>query len=363
MLVITATNLPRFMACEGSRLMPESYPADGGNDEVRNEGNAAHWVVQQVHSGQHTADELIDQKSPEGVYITPEMVEFLDQYLVAVMTPNTLIEHDTSHGSENWHIPGRADLIRYDAATAHLTIGDLKYGWSIVEPYMNWTLIDHAIGFMRANPNLPVQNITFVIYQPRPHHPGGRVREWTISAFELSQLANMLHIKMNAPTDELRTSDHCRNCPALATCPAARKAQMNVIDMTESHAFNDQIDNGNLAFQLDQLKRAGAFIKEREKACQELATYRLRQGQIIENYSLETELTNRAWRDEVSPELMTALTGKDLTKKTMITPAQVEKLGVPKEAVQALTERHNKGVKLVRVDANTKAQKMFNPKG
>lgn len=356
MLVITATDLSRFMACPGSRVMPESFPQSEINDVVRNEGNAAHWVVQTVHSGQQTAEELVDRKSPEGVYITPEMIEHLEQYLVAVMTPGALVETNTSYSGQNWQVSGRADLVLYDPDRKHLLIGDLKYGWSIVEPFMNWTLISHIFGFMINNPDKPILTATVSVYQPRPYHAAGRVRSWSLTNQTIAELFTQLNNALSNPSNQLFTSPHCRNCPALATCPTARAAAMNVVEMA-GQAFADDIDNDALAFQLDQLERAAAHLKNLDKATRELATYRLKQGQIVQNYGLETELTNRAWRDEITPEFMQMMTGLDLTKKQLITPAQAEKAGVPKEVVASFTERHNKGVKLVRIDADAKARK------
>ena len=112
--------------------------------------------------------------------------------------------------------------------------------------------------------------------------------------------------------------------------------------------------------QLDHLKRASAVLKDLEKAYGELALYRVKQGQIVPNYSTEVGLTNRNWKGHVTPEFVQILTGKDLSKKHLITPAQAEKQGVSKEVVAALTGRDNTGVKLVRVDADAKAKKAFN---
>lgn len=363
MNVVTATELPRLMNCEGSLFMVPSYPPTSGDDKTRNEGNAVHWLVQQVFGGHFTADELIDRKSPEGVYITAEMVEYVEQYLLFVTTPASfnVIEHDTSHGEQTWQINGRADSVKYDSLTADLHISDLKFGWSIVEPEMNWTLISHAIWFLKNNPNSIIRNIHFSIFQPRPYHHLGNVRTWTITGHDLLQLALRVQTTMSNPSNVLKTGDHCHNCPALATCPAARKALMNAVEASET-AFNDKIDNINLSFQLDHLKRVHAIVKDMEKAYKELAIFRLREGEVVQNYSLEQGLTNRQWLPHATPEFVEALTGKHLTKKELVTPAQAEKLGVPKEIVNILAKRHNTSVDIVRIDANTKAQKLFKTK-
>lgn len=362
MLSVIATDLPRLIPCNGSRLMAATLPAVDAADASKDEGNAVHWLVAQIHAGKFTPKTIVGQKSPEGIFITSEMVEHVQEYINE--TRHGEVEADTSHGGNGWYVRGRADAVVYDPMGGHLTIAELKYGWRIVEPEMNWTLISHVAGFIANNPDKPVHTIDLMIFQPRPHHYAGDVRSWRIGVGDFAELYNKMAATLQSPDNMLHTGEiQCHYCPALATCPAARKAQFNAIEASEK-AFSDQIDNDNLSFQLDHLKRASAMLKDLEKAYSELALYRVKGGDIVPNYSLETELTNRNWKTDLTPEFVEALTGKDLTKKQLITPKQAENAGVSKEVVAALTERHNKGVKLVRVDADAKAKKLFNqPKG
>lgn len=361
MLTVTATNLPRLMSCNGSRLIGGLNPpvnSVNNDDAIRDEGNAADWIVSQVYSGNFTAVELIDRKAFNGVYITPEMVDYLDEYLKTLS--DTEIEVNTSYQGSNWLVNGRADRIHYDATNQHLYIDDLKYGWRIVEPEMNWTLISHALGYWFKNPGMQIAQVTFTIYQPRPHHPNGRVRKWTITGEKMVELYNRINETLSNPSDILNTGEQCYKCPALLSgiCPAANKAQMNGLDASET-AFIGNIDNESLSHQLDHINRAIEILTQHKKAYEEMAVNRLRKGELVANYLLENELTNREWKSCVTPELLEVLTGKDLTVKKLKTPKQVELAGVSKEAVAALVERRMKGTKLVRKTANAWATKMF----
>ena len=219
MLSVIATDLPRLMACNGSRLMVASLPTVNAADATKDEGNAVHWLVAQLHRGYvRPAKIIIGQQSPEGVFITEEMLEHVDEYLTAVGDGE--VEVDTSHGEKNWSIRGRADAIVYEPAGGILNIHELKYGWRLVEPVLNWTMISHAIGFTLRNPSKKVHAINFVIHQPRPHHPIGRVRTWSIGKGDLIELHNELSLTLSNPSDVVQTSDNCHYCPALATCPA-----------------------------------------------------------------------------------------------------------------------------------------------
>ena len=359
MRTITATDLPRFMACQGSRLM-EGFVSSVKDDTVRNEGNAAHWLIQQLHGGR-AVEELTDRKAFNGVYVTPEMVENVTPYLEGIGRGGR-IEYETSFRDPQgrWEVRSRADHVAYFNRV--LKVDDFKYGWSLVEPHGNWTLIAHALGFVINNPTLPVDQIILTIYQPRPHHSDGRVRSWTIDAAHLRKLYDELNAKLSNPSDLLMTGPQCKDCPAAVNCPALRKAVYNAIDAAEM-AHNDGLDNAALGYVMDTINRALKILEQSKKAYDELAAHRITKGEIIDGFALENELSNRDWKEFVTPEMIAVLTGRqDLTKKKLITPKQMETAGVSEVVVNSLCERRNKGVKLVRMDANKKAEKLFNKK-
>lgn len=352
MLSVSATDLPRLMACNGSHSMGSPEADKNVDTTVRDEGDAAHWFVQEIRSGRFVAEELIDRKAPNGVYITAEMYEYLESYINAVMQGGQ-VEIET-----NWAVNGRADHTLYCEKTKTLHVNDLKYGWSIVEPNMNWTLISHAIGWIELYKK-PVETIILTIYQPRPYHPMGRIRNISYDIGKLIDFKSQIINTLTNPTDTLKTSEHCSNCPALAHCPAARKAQMNAIDATEK-AFNDHLSDDELSLQIDQIGRAVSVLQKQKKAYEDLILDRIRKGHVIRNFTAKADLANRTWKDHVTPEIIKSMTGIDITIPKLKTPAQAEKAGVSKQVVTSLTERHQKGFKLVRVDANSNAQKLFN---
>ena len=223
MLSVIATDVPRLINCNGSRLMGATLPPVDATDATKDEGKAADWVVAQIHNGKFTEETIVGEKSPEGIFITSEMVEYLSDYLWAIA--GGMIETNTSHGGNGWYVRGRADASVYNLERQHLTIGELKYGWRIVEPEMNWTLISHVAGFIANNPEFPVKTIDLTVFQPRPHHHGGPVRTWPISISKFTELYNHMAATLQSPDNALHTGEiQCHYCPALATCPAARAA-------------------------------------------------------------------------------------------------------------------------------------------
>lgn len=359
MLTINADDLPRFMACNGSRLMAGEIPPSS-DTSLRDEGTAAHHMAVQVFAGHHTLEELIDRKAPNGVYMTSEMAQHVNDYLQLAINDATLkqMEVDTSHNYGTvWAVNGRADFI-LQFFNSTLRITDFKYGWRIVEPENNWTLISHAIGICKQR-GFEFSNIELQIFQPRPYHPDGALRTWAIPTAHLVTLDMELSRVLTHPLDELHTSAHCANCPALATCPAARKAEMNSIDATDT-VFSDTVSNELLSFSLDNLNRASEMIKERKKAFEELAQHRIKAGQVVDNYSVGIGYGHSKFKEGIDGAMLQMLTGQKLTIETTVTPAEAKRRGVPEDILKSLTERPVTGVKLERVKASTKAKRLLN---
>lgn len=367
MITVTADELPRFMNCNGSRLLPASLPAATTDNTARDEGTAAHYMATAAFNNEFTVDELIDRKAPNGVYMTIEMAEHVQTYLDAIQRrhyeQSSGVEVDTSFGTDTFRVNARADHVGHSIFTASdwgdssVYVDDFKYGWGIVEPENNWTLIAHAVGYCLTRQITP-SHIIMTIHQPRPYHPDGKSREWIITYEQLMTFYQQIAATLTNPSDQLVTGPHCRKCHALATCPAARKANMNAIDASET-AFSDDIDNATLSFELNTLRTAQTSLNNRLDALEEMAKFRLKSGQVIDGYAVETQLSNTDWKPGIDVAMMKALTGKDLSKPKLITPKQAIKAGISEDVIKPFTERRQTGVKLVRVDANKKAQRIF----
>lgn len=325
---------------------------------MRDEGTAAHYMAATVFNGHQTLDELIDRKAPNGFIMTTDMAQHVNDYLQITIGDATFkqMEIETSHdNSPTWVVNGRSDFVKHSET---LRIVDFKYGWRIVEPENNWTLVSHAIGYARQSQWTLPPVIELQIFQPRPFHPDGALRTWSIDANTLSNLAKQLDATLSNPTDELRTSKHCAGCVALATCAAARNAEMNAIDATET-VFSDTVSNEMLSFNLDNLNRASDMIKERLKAFEELAKHRIKAGQVVDNYSVGIGYGHSKFKEGMTGPMLKILTGKDLTEEITVTPAEAKRRGVSEDILKTITERPVTGVKLERVKASKKAARLL----
>jgi hypothetical protein len=370
MLNIDATQLPRVLVCNGSVLMEASPASINTPIEDAQEGTAAHFIAASVLSGKFTDPlEWVDRQTPNGIYVTPDMGEHVATFTNFIQHRNAAIPGHIFYVEANidFDIPNsevviraRSDAITYDPATWTLYIDDFKFGWRIIDPVENWTLIAYALGICRRE-GWQVARVVMTIHQPRPYHPDGKQRSWSISGEELAAFGITLAAKLSNLTNELRTSPHCHKCRALATCHAASMAAQNSIDAI-SIPFQDTITNDVLSFEIFNMRRAQDAIKDKLGAYEELAKHRIKTGEQVPSLAVEPTLGNRAYVKGITPETIALLTGKpidEITTRKPITPAALERMGVSEETITAFTYRPPTGEKLVKFNPSKKAQKLF----
>lgn len=370
---VQASQLPRVIACNGSISMEASPASIELPADDREEGIAAHQVASAVLTGLISDPvEYVERKTGNGIFVTPEMAEnvavFTDHVANMGYTGEAIIgvEQDVTFevGSTGYVIGARPDWFAYDTVAQVLHIKDFKYGFRIVEPYNNWTLIAYAIG-IAARYNIQPQMIVVEIVQPRPHHSEGKIREWSFSRQEMTAFyLSLVGIFANL-TNQLNTGEHCRQCKALAICAAAKNAGYNAIEAS-TVAFTDQLNGEALAYEIRMLRRAEQAIKLKLEAYEELAIYRIDHSvdgvNAVPGFNSEQQYGNRAFNGGLTAEVLSIMVGKpvdQLTTRKLITPAALERLGVDENVVSKLTYRPPTRRKLVEFNPTKKAKKLF----
>lgn len=242
-----------------------------------------------------------------------------------------------------------------------LYVDDNKYGWGIIEVRENWQLLGYAIGEVIRR-GVAFEEIVLRIHQPRPHHEDGTTREWRLTYAELLSYKEKIEVRMEqiaAGDKTLQTGSQCKYCPASGeACPAFNRLFYRALEVSTEFT-QDQIDEAELARQLDHVGRAVEVIKIKSDSLKELAVSRIKGGKIIPGYLTENSLGNRSWKPGISPEAIEMLTGKRIVEEVMLSPAKAEKIGIPKEFVNALVDRPFLGQKLIKKDHSEVGNKIF----
>lgn len=362
MFVTVATELPRILACNGSRLLGGIAPPSNDDPTARNEGIAAHWLITRCFENAETPAAWVGKKAPNGVTITNAISSAVDDYVDTISEESKRAAYN-GYGMErtgaiygqNWRVDLRTDFFSFDGQT--LNIRDYKHGFRIVEPENNWTLIAYALSICNDYNILPMQAV-LTIHQPRISHPRGPVRSYRLTQAELLNRYNHINNVLSNPSDLLQTGPQCDKCPNVTVCPALHRAAFNAVDVSMTAHAEDMPDS-QIGRELDILTDAEKRLKTRKKQLEDLAAWRLKKGAIIENYALETAYGNSAFNDGFTPEFLSAMLGVNCVKQESITPTQAIKAGAPKLLVEKFSGRKETGLKLTRVSAHDRAVRMF----
>ena len=353
---IRCSQLARPMSCAGFLSftdLPEqetSAPAE--------EGTAFGELVERM-----LLTQPIPLQARNGIYFDDDMKFYakpIVEEIISNLQSEVLCEQpiDWRTRSGIW-IRGRFDISF--VRDGSLYIDDCKYGWGLVEVKENWQLLGYAIGEVIRRQQA-FESVVLRIRQPRPHHEDGDCREWKLTYQELLGYKEQIESRMEQLANghkELQTGKQCKYCPAAAQhCPAFNKLFYRALEVT--HEFTqDQIDETELARQMDHVSRAQEVIKIKKDSLDQLAVQRIKTGKIIPGYSTEERYGDRQWKGGVSPAAIEALTGRKIVEEVMLSPAKAEKAGVPKEFVNSLVDRRFLGQKIVKKDGSDVGNKIF----
>lgn len=359
MLEVHCSALARPMVCAGF-LSFEDLPKFEGN-AAADEGTAAGELLERKVQGRE-----VPKQARNGVYFDKDMHFYIDPIVEEINSnrqSEVLCEQpiDWRTRSGVW-IRGKYDVSF--VREGRLYIDDLKYGWGIVEVRENWQLLGYAIGEVIRR-GVAFEEIVLRIRQPRPHHEDGDCRVWKLTYAELLGYKEKIEQRFIDITNGMRTLQtgaQCKYCPAAGEhCPAFNRLFYRALEVSTEFT-QDQIDEKELARQLDHVGRAEEVLKIKRSSLMELAGSRIKGGKIIPGYVTEPSYSDRRWKAGISPEVIEVLTSVNIIDKVMLSPAKAEKAGVPKEFIAAIVDRHFIGNKLVKKDGGAVGNKIFGDK-
>lgn len=355
---IRCSQLARPMVCPGFAAF-ENLPVQESGEAAK-EGTAAGELLALMLT---KPNEVLPKQASNGVYFDEDMKFYLDP--IAGEIDGNRETEVLCEQRIDWQT--RSGIVirgQYDIAFVRegkLYIDDLKYGWGIVEVKENWQLLGYAIGEVIRR-GVAFEKIVLRVHQPRPHHEDGSTRVWELSYSELLEYKERIERRMEeivAGQHPLNTGKQCKYCAAAAeACPAFSRVFYRALEVS-TEFVQDSLNDEELSRQMDQANRAAEAIKIKLDSLNELAISRIKGGKIVPGYVTEERFSDRRWKPGISPEVVETLTGKKVIEQVMLSPAKAEKLGIPKDFISALVDRHFLGQKIVKKDAGAIGDKIF----
>jgi len=350
-----ASGAYRWRACPGSIRMCRDLPSK--SSDFARVGTVAHYLAEACLQERRPAEaylgQAIDPENPD-IVVDDEMVEAVNVYLDYLSEFMRAPAKDTvrwiearvnleTMGGIGKEMFGTADFIFYDQISGTLIVADYKHGSGVpVEVKNSDQLRYYALGglfrlWRKHGRSTTVRKVIYTVVQPRCDHPDGPIRSEEISVPDLIEWGYDLLLdaeKTQDPDAPLNPGKHCRFCDALGVCPAVRDQRMKEAklyfgqdDTVQTTVSLDQLTVDELRVIVDNADDIIAWVK----SAKEMAQTRLENGLPMPGYKLVAKRATRSWamsEDEIADKLCAefGLGDDELFKKTLLSPAQVEKV-------------------------------------
>lgn len=378
---LAPSSAPQWGHCSGSIAAQANIP--DRESEATREGTAAHWVMSETllnhrdnRDGPRECVGYLGATDPQGLLIDDKMVEGAQMMVDDVLEvahrfnglPYLLIEHRVFMPKihpQNWgtldvglYLPDRQLLFIWDYKHGHRETGPgslqfVDYLQGLCEKYQIDGLLDQQTRYVAR------------VVQPYCYYAAGPVREQTGFLSDLrgqwNQLAMKAHEAFSNPT--LSTGLWCRDCKAVGTCSAARRAGYNFIDLVNEPYEMDRMRGADLAVERGILADGLAVAKARLEAIEDELHHRVTAGETDSGLTVETSAGRVEWT--VAPGKARALAaqfGVDASKDAVLTPAQTLAAApanvrpLLKQVMDKMTGRKAGKLKLVPADESRTAR-------
>lgn len=234
---------------------------------------------------------------------------------------------------------GTADVLAL--AGNELLVLDLKSGYTEVQAEENLQLLLYAIGASEELGWL-FETVRMVIIQPQ----NGGAKEWVLSKTDLLARAERLKpavaLALTEDAPYHPSEEACRYCPAAGVCRALQEQSLALAQREFTDV--DAMVNHLTPEELSTILSKADLIEAAVKAAREHALKLLQTGQPVPGWKMVEGRKNRVWKDEAEGFVVSTLTvlgyePDQIAPRTLLSPAQVEKLLKNKEVVAAYIEK------------------------
>ena len=303
-------------------------------DEYAQEGTRLHGIIADVLRGRLSIDDVKDD--PDTVALVRFAVETTKAELNG--NANFAVESGLSVKIRNVTFSGTADCIA--TADDTVTVIDHKMGWREVEAEGNSQLKLYA--HMEAARNEKIKRWKGIIINARFNsvsYTGGGIDDDYLPGAAKDLIAR-------TAKKQFQTGNHCAYCQRLSTCA---KIRAEIAKWTRPGAID------GITREPEKLAEALRLAKPAEKLFETIkkeAQLFMDLGGVIPGVAIEYTAGTRAWpRDLSVPEIARQIGITDAAKMydtKIISPAQAEKCGADKDAINAIAIRPpRKGFKFI----------------
>jgi len=271
------------------------------------------------------------------------------------------------HNDLSWIAPGVVAVIDaacYDRTSRHLTVWDFKFGASPRDPFRDWQMIGNGLAMAYKYPE--AQRITLRIVQPNCYGDDP-IKSWTLDVDELKAFG--LTMRQGATLVQSDTGlpapgTHCRKCRAAHVCGALaeynRRITSAIDESIRNHVSPQSQTPQEMSLEMDMLLAATKTIKARKEA-QDAYAFQLadKSGVNVPGYKLVSKRATRRMTDESAFVDLARQCGYTdallYHEPKLLSPAQLENVGVAKELIEMFSEKPDNGKQLAPMSDNRPA--------
>jgi hypothetical protein len=353
-------------------MAAQSPTIDSAPDVDRNTGLDCHYVAEQVlrANGTTAPREFVGQLLPNGTLFTIDHAIAVGVYVRDVLdvakhcSEPLLVEYRTDMEFVAHGVVSIIDAAVYDKASRHITVWDYKNGVTSRDPYYDWQMIGNGLAAWFKYP--AAQRLTLRIVQPNCY-TDDPIKSWDLETPELQRLGLQMRERATLaqqPDAPSVPGTHCRGCRAAHTCGALAEYNKRMLadmrQMMHNHATPQHMTPMEISMEMDRNNAGMTTLKARKEA-QDAYAYQLadKQAVNIPGYKLVSKRAQRRITD-ASTFVETARTfGYSDTllyhEPKLLSPVQLESVGVNKELIEMFVEKPEVGKQLVPMSDNRPA--------
>lgn len=326
--------MARILACPGSlTLGGESAASDYAAEGTQAHDYGAN-VLRSHHMGEppppHPGDEMA---AAVGVY-----VDFVEPLVLAAAAAGVVGIEETLESATVPGFGGTPDFYAVERSNGTCHVVDFKYGVGVpVAAERNPQLLSYAALLLERFPRLGGFWLTIV----QPRCAGKGVDSWRVDPADVAAFRE--RVAAASTQRHFAAGDHCRWCPALATCDHlyAETKKLAALDFADATADADR---------WPEIMRLAAPIKRLLDAIPGRMLDAIRQGRRFEGFKAVQSLGNRTWRNDEDATLKALakckLGKKIVTEARLKSPTQLEREGYA-DQIAPLVHRPDRGLTVV----------------